>query len=205
VVDAIARDLERGYEHDDMPISTTRRTRNRLGFGLLLRTSSSVTYDQAEHTTSWTRAQLNKETLISLDFSGVAWPVIAAISLAEQPASAKRRAAALRRPWVMRRLATPDWPILSTITIAKSFRCEGFPKRHRENALMGSGPGSKHLGQLRVQRHGEFGAGLALDHTDRTVADVTPCHARHVGHALAGKQQSANTGRATNPIGHRPS
>jgi len=36
LVDAIACDLERGYEHDSMPISPMRRTRNRLGVGLLL-------------------------------------------------------------------------------------------------------------------------------------------------------------------------
>jgi hypothetical protein len=57
----------------------------------------------------------------------VAWLVVAAISLAEQPASARRRAAALRRPWVMQRLGTPDWPILSAVQIPIPFGVKGFP------------------------------------------------------------------------------
>src|SRR5262245_36975940 len=48
LVDAIACDLEPGYEHDGMPISPMRRTRSRLGVDLFLQSSSSVTKGQAD-------------------------------------------------------------------------------------------------------------------------------------------------------------
>lgn len=131
----------------------------------------------------WVKGGHNAAVYRSISFS-VRCPEIAAISLADDPLSAKRRIIALRRPCATQRVGRPANATAFFITRVRVARLMGRPLGVADQCVAFCGCGLDRGNERRMQWDGKFGVSLLLNNPDHSVKEIRSAHFDNVTCAL---------------------